>query len=165
MSTKIKIKLKPQILSRSVRETNTYMIHYPEHQPRTNSSLFEHSQHQLCVVEDHPCLICGRTRKDDKIVTEAHHVMRYACMMGIDWIQFGQRAQHLYNLQTGVNLGVGYDWNAVAQDPTLFVDSCANLIVLCPEHHRGESTGIHTIPMPDWLLQIAPKDNIPMLTK
>ncbi len=86
-------------------------------------------------------------------------------MNAIDWVAFGHRAQSIYNIQTGICLGAGFDWTEVAKNPSLFVDSCSNLIVLCQEHHRGSYQGIHSVPLPDWLLQIAPKPGFQVLAQ
>jgi hypothetical protein len=51
----------------------------------------------------------------------------------------------------------------VRQDPSIFVDSEYNMIVLCQEHHRSSNRGIHHVPFPEWFLQFAPKDNFVFL--
>jgi hypothetical protein len=133
-------------------------IHYPEHEPRKNTSLYNHTHRELCIKNDTPCFICNKTRKDN-IVTETHHFFcEYAGMNGIDWIEFGQRAKCLYNPQTGKNFAELFDWKQVQKDPSIFVDSQYNMIVLCVEHHRSSNRGIHHVPFPEWFLQVAPKN-------
>jgi hypothetical protein len=170
--TKIKLILKVpnkqpnnDISDRWVKETLSYSIHYPSHPPRENTPLYNHNQKLLCEINDIPCLICGRNRKTNQAQTEAHHLMRHSSMNSIDWIEFGRKAQSIYHMQTGICIGAGFDWTEVAKNPSLFVDSPSNLLILCQEHHRGSHEGIHNLPMPDWLLQIAPKQGFQVLDK
>jgi hypothetical protein len=163
---KIKIFLKIKTLPDCwINKTMKYSVHYPERPQRDNTSLYNQSQKLLCEINDIPCLICGRNRQKDGVVTEAHHIMRHSSMNGIDWVAFGQKAKNLYHLQTGECMGLGFNWDEVAQNPTLFVDSCLNLMVLCPEHHRGKYQGLHNLAMPDWLSQIAPKPGFEFIAK
>lgn len=147
---------------RGEREGHT---HYPEHPPRTDSPLYTKTHHTLCIKNDTPCFICGKTRKQDKIITETHHFFcEYAAMNGINWLEFGKRSKTLYNPQTGENFSELYDWNKVQDDPGIFVDSVHNMVVLCEEHHRSSNKGIHHVPFPEWILQMAPKDGFSFLS-
>ena len=134
--------------------SNHYTIHYPIHEPRKNSPLYNKTHHDLCHVKGLPCFICGKTNKNDHIALETHHF--YCEKMAqtvIDWVKFGEFAKTCYNIQTGENIGKLFDWKKVAENPELFIDSPQNMIVLCKEHHISGKKGIHHVPFPDWILQ------------
>jgi DNA gyrase/topoisomerase IV subunit A len=113
-----------------------------------------------------PCFICGKTNKTDNIQTETHHFyVEKAGENAVDWRKFGEFAKTCYNIQTGENIGHAFDWNEVAKNPDLFVDSKHNMIVLCKEHHISGSFGIHHVPFPDWILQKFAQDGFDFLLK
>jgi len=90
---------------------------------------------------------------------ESHHFYcEKAAELAIDWIKFGKIAKNLHHIVTGVCIGDQFDWEEVAKNPEIFVDSVHNMIVLCKEHHIGAKGGIHHLPFPVWILQMAPKD-------
>ena len=126
-----------------VKENLSYHVHYPPHPPREESAEYRRTHHQLCIAADMPCLICHR-RHSEGISTETHHFfVEWAAAGAIDWLEFGRKAKHFHNLQTGKNIGTAFDWSEVAKNPTLFVDSPENMVVLCEEHHRSSPFGIH----------------------
>jgi DNA gyrase/topoisomerase IV subunit A len=134
--------------------TNHYTTHYPSHEPRKNSTIYTKTHHELCHVRDLPCFICRKTNKKDGCITETHHFyVEKAGENAIDWHTFGEHAKICYNIQTGENIGDTFDWNEVAKNPDIFVDSKYNMIVLCKEHHTSGNKGIHHVPFPDWILQ------------
>ena len=144
--------------------THTYTVHYPERNVRTCSSTYIATRKTLCESLDVGCFICGKRKSVDGTTMETHHFFcEYAGLNGIDWAKFGLRAQTLYNPQTGVNIGTSFDWDKVAENPIIFVDSPENMIVLCKAHHRSKNKGIHSIPYPIWLLQLAQKDGYEFL--
>lgn len=58
--------------------------------------------------------------------------------------------------QNGLDLAkVTADWPAITDRAKLaeWVDSEANMLVLCSTHHRAQHEGIHMISYPAWLLQ------------
>jgi hypothetical protein len=145
--------------------SNHYTVHYPNHPPRKNTNLYNKTHHELCIVKDIPCFICNKTRKNDNIITETHHFFVEECMVtAIDWIKFGKKAINFYNPQTGINIGDKFNWSHVNDTPHIFVDSEYNMVVLCEEHHRSSNKGIHHVPFPDFIVQIAPKDGFVFLT-
>lgn len=151
--------------SHQMRETNTHTIHYPDHPPRKDTPLYRRTHRQLCITQDLPCFICGKTRKRDKVVTETHHFFCEKAAEGaIDWIRFGERAAQFTNPQTNVLIGPLFDWTQVARKPETFVDSIHNMVVLCPEHHRSAARGIHHIPYPEWQLQATAREGFTFLT-
>jgi len=124
--------------------THSYVVSYPAHELRTTSPLFQRTRRTL--RSKYNCFICG-TR--DKL--EIHHFyIEHAAMFAIDWNKFGAFSMKHYNIQTNEFLG-NFNWKDVAKNPELFVDSSANMIVLCKKHHTG-CGGIHRIPFPIWIL-------------
>jgi hypothetical protein len=66
-------------------------------------------------------------------------------------------------LQTGENIGQAFNWDEVAENPDIFVDSPQNMIVLCKTHHISAKKGIHNVPFPNWVLQKYPKQGFEFL--
>ncbi|MFC6519768.1 hypothetical protein ACFQAT_08235 [Undibacterium arcticum] len=63
------------------KETIAIDIFYPDHPPRTESTLFKRTKHHLVKVLDTPCWVCGS--KDKR---EVHHFhAEWADSDGIDW--------------------------------------------------------------------------------
>jgi len=103
-------------------------IHYPPHEPRTNSSLYNKTHRKM---KDMTCFICN------KHGIETHHYFcEWAAENAIDWIKFGESSKYLYNPQTGENINI-FDWEQVSKNPTIFVDSPQNMITLCKQHHTS----------------------------
>lgn len=144
--------------------SNHYVVNYPNHEKRKDSTIYTKTHHELCHIKDFPCFICGKTQKKNNISLETHHFYcEKAAENAIDWQVFGEFAKHTYNIQTGENIGQHFDWQEVAKNPDIFTDSPHNMIVLCKEHHISGSRGIHHVPFPDWILQKYPKDNFQFL--
>jgi hypothetical protein len=141
--------------SHTLHESEKYTVTYPDHPPRTDTPLYRKTHKELCLKRDLPCFTCGKTRAENPgLETETHHFYCEKAMENaIDWKKFGKLAQTLYNPQTGLHLGSAYNWEEVAKNPDLFVDSEGNMIVLCPEHHRSSNKGIHHTPFPEWFVQ------------
>lgn len=126
-------------------------VQYPDHSIRKDSPLFLRSRKQLLVKKNTPCYVCGITYAKGGAM-EAHHCcVEWAASNGIDWNKV--KADTLYNPHFGNVSQAQFDWDAVAKDSTLFVDSIYNLMSLCTEHHRSTRYGIHFIPYPIWVLQ------------
>jgi hypothetical protein len=139
-----------------------YVSHHPKSTSPNRTSLYKRTHNQLCNRQNLPCFVCDKNDEEDE--TETHHFfVKRSVSNVIDWIKFGQKAEFLYNPQTGVNIGEEFNWKEVEKDPHIFVDSVHNMVVLCKEHHAG-FTGIHNVPFPDWFPQIAPKDGFVFLS-
>ncbi len=153
------------IKSRQLKVSSHYTVNYPTHEKRKNSALYNRTHRELCYTKNIGCFICGKNNKDNKISTETHHF--YIEKVGtnaIDWHKFGKFASSCYNIQTGEFLGDKFDWEKVAENPEIFVDSKYNMVVLCKEHHISGTKGVHHVPFPDWVLQKFAKDNYEFLT-
>jgi hypothetical protein len=139
-----------------------HKTNFPSHEPRKSSSIYRKTHKQM---QHMPCFICGKTNKKDNIYVETHHFyIEKAAENAIDWKVFGEFADKCYNMQTGESLAK-FDWDEVAKNPDLFVDSQQNMIVLCKQHHTSGSFGIHHVPFPDWILQKFPKDGFQFLSE
>ena len=100
------------------------------------------------------------------ISTETHHFfVEWAAAGAIDSANNWSKVKHFHNLQTGKNIGAAFDWSEVAKNPTLFVDSPENMVVLCEEHHRSSPFGIHHSTFPEWILQAYAKQGFHVLSK
>jgi hypothetical protein len=137
-----------------------HRTHFPKHE-RKSSAIYRKTHKQMKHM---PCFICGKTNEKDNIHVETHHFyIEKAAENAIDWKVFGDFADKCYNIQTGESLAK-FDWDEVAKNPDLFVDSQQNMIVLCKQHHTSGSFGIHHVPFPDWILQKFPKDGFQFLS-
>ena len=120
------------------KETITVDRFYYNHPPRKESSLFRHTKHQLIVVEDTPCWICG-----SKMSREVHHMtVEWADAEAVDWSEDSNIRKDFPN----------FPW-AAFQEPEDFVDSRWNMRVLCKKHHIGKDHGIHALPYPIFQIQ------------
>ncbi|PUA19568.1 HNH endonuclease [Glaciimonas sp. PCH181] len=110
-------------------------IFYPDHPPRTESKLFAQTKRHLVKVLDTPCWVCGV--KDKR---EVHHFhAEWADADGIDWDKM--RVLH-----------PNFPWSTF-KEPSDFIDSEYNMMVLCETHHRAKDRGIHMMPYPIWIMQ------------
>lgn len=160
-------KVKTGLGFHSQKETDSYVIHYPDHEDRTSSPLYVKSHYQLTHVEDRPCFICGirNADKPEHPIETHHYFAEWSAMNGVDWIKFGQLAAIMYHPQTNECIGPLFDWSEVAKDPGIFVDSVLNLVTICKGHHVGSENGIHHVPWPLWILQRYEKDGFEFLPK
>lgn len=141
-----------------------YTLNYPVHEERKTTSIFRKTRNTLINEKKLTCFICGVASLKDKPL-EVHHFYceKYAQTM-IDWEKFGEFAKNCYNIQTGEKLAANFDWQAVKQNPDIFVDSVYNMVVLCKQHHTSGNQGIHHVPFPDWILQKYPSGGYKFLT-
>ena len=123
-----------------IHETLTIDVFYPDHEPRTESSVFRatkkhwHEQHAMCIV-------CGSNK------VEIHHkFIEWADSDGVDWDKVKKHHPD-------------FDWSSFksAED---FVDSVYNTEPLCERHHRGPAPhGKHFTPGPIWNMQMYQRDD------
>ena len=133
------------------RETLTVDVNIPAHADRVTTPLFRRSKAEL-VAKNPRCWVCGATAEESGHPLEAHHIIIERCFAEgrLDWEglmrdciagEFGKEAQ-------------AFDWSAFdPADPYSFVDSAANLRLLCKAHHTGKDEGIHAMPYPIWIVQ------------
>jgi hypothetical protein len=108
----------------------------PGHDPRVETPEYRHAHHQLVVVLDKPCQICGITHSQGGSMETHRSPIERSYMNACDW-------RKVHN-----------DYPQVVSPETLeqFVDSAANLMVLCHQHHVSYS-GIHHTDHPTWVIQ------------
>lgn len=120
----------------------------PGHGER-EAALFEKSRHQLVVIEKRACWLCGATEH-----LQAHHSpIEFARANDADFSPGSKIRQDKPD----------FDWaafDAAGGDPTLFIDSTHNLIILCEPCHIGENRGIHNKTHPNWVFRRYAKANI-----
>lgn len=109
-------------------------VWYPEHSPRTESTLFRKAKEHFHEINA-PCFICGK-RVSDGITIEIHHLLEWAFAEGLDMDEIKR------------DLGVDD------------IEDIRLLIPLCTKHHRGRYTGIHCVSHPVWYAQKYAKPSV-----
>lgn len=153
-----------------LRRTLVEDVHYPPHGPRKASALYERTHHELVVVQDKPCSVCGvrnstlgdpaQNTLGAKAIETHHDIVEWAGQTEIDWDKVAADHPGLPNL---VAVARAYHAHLTANgsfdgtlDPdvvTSFVDSDEQMLVLCDVHHRAARRGIHMITGPVFELQ------------
>jgi len=153
-----------------LRRTLAEAAYYPEHAPRTASALYAREHHQLVVVQDQPCRVCGvrnstlgdpaQNPHGAKAIETHHDLIEWAGQTAIDWDKVAADHPDLPNLAA---VAKAYHAHLLANgtfsgtlDPaivTQFVDSAEQLETLCDCHHRAPFKGIHSITAPLFQLQ------------
>ena len=144
---------------------------YPAHDQRKESPAYAKVHHQMTVIDDKRCLVCGvkhSTLNDPAqnpfgaIAMETHHhTIEWALANAIDADKFNQHilpGLRRTASQRPAGLATVYTEfdTAYANPMTLdqikqWVDHGAdNLWVLCDVHHRHKFVGIHAITYPIW---------------
>lgn len=125
-----------------VTRTLTESVWYPSHDARKASAEYTRVHHHLVYVLDEACFICGvrQSQLPKGEHNETHH-------WALEWA--------LANSVNPALILADFPEMGAADDPHLraFLDSEANLFVLCSKCHRGGRHGIHMITMPVWLAQ------------
>ncbi len=112
-------------------------VFYPPHPPRSESPEYQAVHKKLIDEMDEPCWICG-LRKSTGGNMETHH-------FAIEWA-----------LEGAVDPAkVTPEFPDVTDEASLraFIDSEANMLVLCDRHHRHVEEGIHSLTYPVWRAQ------------
>lgn len=117
----------------------TESVFYPEHDPREASAEYTKVHHHLVYELDEPCWICGIKNSTGGAMETHHWVVEWALANAIDPAKI---------LASFPSMGE-------ADEPHLrqWLDSEGNMLVLCEEHHRGGTYGIHLITYPAWVSQ------------
>lgn len=121
---------------------NKYLISYPDHEPRESDPHYLDFHHWKESQRGTPAWRCAwAARIDDDSECdltkplEAHHThIEFALLNAVD-------LRHLEKLYPGVS------------DPSqvgAWVESAANLELLCAKHHRAASAGVHHLAYADW---------------
>ncbi len=119
----------------------------PPHPPRVDTPEYRKSHTHLVETLDSPCVVCG---------------VRRSTLGDPAQNPFGARAMETHHYPVERSLvdacdptRVGRVFPQVIDQATLqaFVDSPANLLVLCDIHHRDPELGIHHLLTQDWVIQ------------
>lgn len=151
-----------------VHETFTVDIFYPDHDDRTESSVFRETKRKGHAA-DLRCSFSGQKHP------EYHHCfVEWADTNAIDWhalrdIAIGKTKvlpvldpvtdeptdetfpveQSFAWMVCKITEARGFDWHAFDPDkPELFVDSPQNMLCLSAKFHRHKGFGIHVVPLP-----------------
>ena len=119
----------------------------PPHPARIETPEYERAHHFLTVTKNAPCEICGVTRRTLKrpsknpygaTAIETHHwPIERSLMDACDPHKVHKDFPQVYDRAT----------------LAAFVDSPANLKVLCDQCHRSPEHGIHHLLPQDWIIQ------------
>lgn len=118
----------------------------PPHPPRTETPEYARAHHFLVYTKGAGCIRCGVTRRTLKNAAknpykatqiETHHYpVERSLMDACDPVKVHRDFPQVYDRAT----------------LAAFVDSPANLIVLCDVHHRSVERGIHHQLVQDWAI-------------
>ena len=120
---------------------------YPPHPPREDTPEYRHTHDLMVNQQDTPCRICGvrKSTLGDPVQNpfrakdlESHHYPIQREL--IDAVDFAKAAVDFPQITDRASL-------------IAFVDSPENMWIICDVHHRGETTGIHHLPVADWIIQ------------
>lgn len=133
-------------------ETLEIDVEYPEHAQRTESAEFGLNKRLLVTKLDLPCFSCG-----SKTAREVHHMV-------IEWAEW-DNADPAKVLQLVHQFDIYGYASQLGDKPVLSPDDIRNLVVICACCHRGRGTGIHMVPFPNWISQVAAKQGIVVLKR
>jgi len=145
-----------------LNRTLTEHVLYPPHPPRKPSKLYLENHHQMVVVEDMPCRICGvrNSTLNDKeanpygaTALETHHFLcEWALANAVDLIKFNRKVVPGLLRQTDDHDTYGHNFT---QDEMLqwVAGHRHNLAIYCSVHHRGKYVGVHSITWPIFSIQ------------
>lgn len=118
----------------------------PPHAPREDTPIYKQAHHALIVEEDSPCAICGVRKSTLSDVAcnpagatelETHHYPIERSLMNACDIAKVQKVYPQVTDQASFEA---------------FIDSKANLMVLCDVHHRSVKYGIHHLLVQDFAI-------------
>lgn len=131
-----------------VRHTMHEDVFYPPHAPRTESEEYRAIHHQMLVVEDRPCFICGV--RNSTLADPAHNP-KGAKELELHhlWVEWALAdAVDAEKLSRWVGLPITADQLADWVD-----HHRRNLLPLCDVDHRHKEHGIHELSFPIWIAQ------------
>lgn len=123
-----------------VKESLHGNVLFPGHPTRRSTPEYEKTHHELCIVKNTPCYICGVRHSDidkpgEKTATNP----------------LGARFMESHHFWVQDSLASACDWRKVqqyfpqvtsAETLEAFVDSADNMIIVCDLHHVGYG-GVH----------------------
>lgn len=129
------------------------VIVIPGHVERKESKEFKKSKQRLKDDGHYECWICGS--KED---LEVHH---YAAAWSLSNVVDFEKLKKFCEEWDPYGYG-----KLLKNKPIETVDDVRNMLVLCQDHHTGNSdiekcgTGIHNITFPTWIIQKVAKDEL-----
>lgn len=118
----------------------------PPHDKRRETAAYQRSHHFLVVEQDTPCYVCGvrnSTLNDpaqNKVgakALESHHApIEWSLMDAVDPLKAHRQFPQVIDRET----------------LEAFIDSPANLLILCDVHHRDKQRGIHHLLWQDFAI-------------
>jgi len=138
----------------------------PAHAKRRATAAFEAIRHQMIVVEDQPCFMCGVRQStlgfaplNPKGATsmQLHHCwIEWALADAIDLTKFNQRIVQRFRTQGTP----GYERDFTREQMLDWIDhGRENLLPLCDVDHIHRETGIHEIDFPSWIGGLCVRDD------
>lgn len=123
--------------------TVRFIERYPAHEPRKNDPHYKYFNAAKRRMKKAGLLKCNVQSKFHYGLIELHHdKVEFAHINDIDETKFNE----LYGLHLD------------DEQFQIYVESEGNLEPLCTEHHRG-TTGVHSLPEPEWNTLRASKDD------
>lgn len=142
--------VKPHLVRHVIHEA----VMYPAHGPREETPEYAATHHQMVVVEDRPCFICGVRNSTlsspaenpcGASAMETHHVY-------VEWALINAVDVEKLNAYFGKQLDAA-GWAAELEHGEAY------LLVLCDIHHRHKEAGIHELTYPIWIAQKFVRDD------
>lgn len=127
---------------------------------------FRNAKHELENVEHLGCYICGSMQG-----RESHHIFERAYANGLSLQKVAYFLYHHFDFHDHCRRDFQsenelYDYLSHFSTVDEALDTLYNQLILCKEHHRGESTGIHGESAPSFFAWLARKDGFePTFTK
>lgn len=125
----------------------------PPHAPRVETEIYKKAHTYLVYTQDTPCLVCGvshstlhdpqKNRYGSKALETHHYPIERSLMNACDIAKVHKRFPQVIDTQTF----------------EAFIDSAANLVVLCDVHHRSMEQGIHHLLVQDFMVLPFLKDH------
>ena len=154
--------MKPRGITKAHQQkrTITEYVNVPAHLARVETPEFARMRHQLVVVEDRGCLVCGvrqSTLHDPahnpcgaKYLEAHHRLVEWSLTECIDLAKFNAKIVAAFRREG--KPGYAEDFDQVAMEQ--WIDhSPDNIWILCDFHHVGVGTGIHDLTYPVWGVQ------------
>jgi hypothetical protein len=143
----------------------TEFQHFPDHDKRMETLEFRNAKYELENVEHLGCFICGTMEH-----RESHHLLERAYANGLSLQKVAYFLYHHFDFHGHCHRDFQSEDELYAYLSKLpadeALDTLYNQLILCKDHHRGESTGIHGESAPSFFAWLARKEGYePTFTK
>lgn len=132
--------------------------HFPDHDKRMETLEFRNAKHELENVEHLGCIVCGSMQN-----RESHHIFERAYAQGLSIKKIAHFLYHHFDFHGHCQRDFHSEDELciyLSHYPSLddALDTLYNQLILCKEHHRGESTGIHGESTPSFFAWLVRKE-------